>query len=255
MLWNGRLPRKDNDAEVEWRMTETLVAIPGFMADARVFLPQMVHLGATRPILVILPTQGETIEQISTTMAAALPEKFALLGHGLGGLVAIDLLRRLPDAVTRIALIATDHLPEFPQAAVAREARIVAARSGRLSQMMAEELPAATLADTSWRDTIIDLVLDMAAGLGPLQFQNQSRAMIRRPDPHRTLRLAKVPALIITGEKDTLVPVRRAELMAQLMKQARLAIVRDAGHLPMLEQPEAVSDLLRDFLSGPLLLR
>jgi pimeloyl-ACP methyl ester carboxylesterase len=236
-------------------MTETLVVIPGFMADARAFMPQLVHLGAARPTLVMLPTQGETIEQISETMAQALPQRFALLAHGLGGLVAIDLLRRLPDAVTRIVLIATDHLPELPNMAAAREARIVAARSGRLGPMMREEIPQSALADTPWRDTVTDLVQDMAAGLGPLQFQNQSRALIRRPDPHRTLRMARVPALVITGAVDTLVPVRRAELMAQLMKQARLAIVPDAGHLPMLEQPDVVSDLLRDFLSGPLLLR
>jgi pimeloyl-ACP methyl ester carboxylesterase len=246
----------ENDkAEVVHRMTETLVVIPGFMADARAFVPQLVHLGAARPTLVILPTMGETIEQISAAIAASLPEKFALLGHGLGGLVAIDLLRRLPDAVSRVVLIATDHLPELPQVAAAREARIVAARSGRLAHAMQEELPQSALADTPWRDTVTDLAQDMAAGLGPLQFQNQSRAMIRRPDPHRTLRMAKVPALVIAGIADTLVPVRRAELMVQLMKQARLAVVADAGHLPTLEQPEAVSDLIRDFLAGPLLLR
>ncbi|MES2143393.1 MAG: alpha/beta hydrolase [Pseudomonadota bacterium] len=237
------------------RMTETLVVIPGFMADARAFMPQLVHLGASRPTLVILPTMGETVEQISAAMAGSLPERFALVGHGLGGLVAIDVLRRMPDAVSRLALIATDHLPELPQAAAARETRIVAARSGRLAQAMQEELPPTILADTPWRINVIDLVQDMAAGLGPLQFQNQSRAMIRRPDPHRTLRLVRVPTLIIIGAQDPLVPVRRAELMVQLMKQARLAVVPDAGHLPMLEQPEVVSDLLRDFLAGPLLLR
>ncbi len=236
-------------------MTETLVIIPGFMSDARAFMPQLVQLGADRPTLVILPTLGDTVEQIGGAAHASLPEKFALVGHGLGGQVAIDILRRMPGFVTRIVLISTDHLPELPQVAAAREARIVAARSGRLAQMMAEEIPPAALADTPWRDTVLELVQDMAAGLGPLQFQQQSRAMIRRPDPHRTLRMAKVPALIITGDKDTLVPVRRAELIAQLMKQARLAVIPDAGHLPMLEQPEAVSDLLRDFLAGPLLLR
>ncbi len=163
---------KNDSALVAYRMPETLVVIPGLMADARAFMPQLVHLRASRPTLVVLPTHGETVEQISAAIAGALPEKFALLGHGLGGLVAIDLLRRLPDAVTRIALIATDHLPELPQVAAAREVRIVAARSGRLGPAMHEEIPKAALANTLWRDTVCDLVQDMAARLGPLQFQN-----------------------------------------------------------------------------------
>ncbi len=79
--------------------------------------------------------------------------------------------------------------------------------------------------------------------------------MIRRTDPNRTLRMAKQTVLVIGGAADTILPVRRAELMAQLFKQARLAVLPDAAHLPMLEKPEAVSDLLRDFLAGPLLLR
>ena len=46
-------------------MTEPLVVLPGFMADARGFLPQIVHLGADRPMLLRLPTGGETVEQMT----------------------------------------------------------------------------------------------------------------------------------------------------------------------------------------------
>ena len=69
-------------------MIDPLVLIPGLMADARVFLPQMVRLGASRAMQVVLPTQGETVEQMSESILAGLPPKFALLGHGLGGDVA-----------------------------------------------------------------------------------------------------------------------------------------------------------------------
>ncbi|MFZ1338044.1 MAG: alpha/beta hydrolase, partial [Paracoccaceae bacterium] len=90
---------------------DPLVILPGFLSDARGFLPQIVHLGADRQVTVILP-QGETVEQMSLAAIRDLPRRFALLGHGLGGDVAIDILRRLPEAVTRIALIATDPLAE-----------------------------------------------------------------------------------------------------------------------------------------------
>ncbi|MGB4828692.1 MAG: alpha/beta hydrolase, partial [Paracoccaceae bacterium] len=105
-------------------MTDPLVILPGFLCDARAFLPQIVHLGGDRQVTVILP-QGDTVEQMSLNAIRDLPRRFALLGHGLGGDVAIDILRRLPQAVTRIALISTDPLAEPPAIAAARETRLV----------------------------------------------------------------------------------------------------------------------------------
>lgn len=236
-------------------MTDPLVVIPGLMADARLFLPQMVRLGADRAMHVVLPTVGETVEQMSEAILQGLPPKFALLGHGLGGDVALDLIRRAPERVTRVALLATDPLPEPPGSAAAREARIVAARAGRLGQAMLEEIPPRCLADTPWRDEILALVQDMALGLGEGVFLRQSRALQRRPDQQKTMRRVKLPALVIAGEADTLVPMRRSEFTAGLMPFGKMQVIAGAGHLASLEQPEAVSEVLADFLKGPVLLR
>ncbi|MGB4829161.1 MAG: alpha/beta hydrolase, partial [Paracoccaceae bacterium] len=117
------------------------------------------------------------------------------------------------------------------------------------------EYPTAALADTEWQAEVLALVLDMAAGLGLETYVRQTRALQRRPDQQKTLRKVKTPALILAGESDTLVPVRRQEFLAGLMPFGRVQVVADAGHLPQLEQPEIVSEALRDFLAGPMLLR
>jgi pimeloyl-ACP methyl ester carboxylesterase len=236
-------------------VTEPLVLIPGFCQDARTFLPLMVHLGAERPLILLSPGPHETVEAFGAAALSALPEKFAVLGHGLGGILAIELLRQMGGFVTRIALIATDPLPETPAAAAERETRIIAARAGRLAEAMAAEVHEAALAPNDWRADVVALVQDMAAGLGPDHFVRQSRMAQRRPDRQRVLRSTKVPAMIIAGRQDTLVPLRRAEFLAGLMPFGKLAIIEDAGHLPQLEQPEALSDAVRTFLSGPMLLR
>ena len=137
----------------------------------------------------------------------------------------------------------------------AREARIVAARSGRLAQAMAEEIPAAAIAPTQWRDDVLALVRDMALNLGEGVFLRQSRALQRRPDQQKTLRKSMLPTLILAGQADTLIPARRAEFLAGIMPFANLHIIADAGHLPTLEQPDAVTELLGVFLGGPVLLK
>lgn len=236
-------------------MSDPILMIPGLMADARLFLPQIVGLGARHAVQVFLPVQAETVEKASDLALAHAPAKFVLMGQGLGGVVALDILRRAPDRVTRLVLLATDPLSETPQAAAAREARIVAARAGRLAEAMRDEIPATALHAGPWRDEVLALVRDMALGLGEGVFLRQSRALQRRPDQQKTLRHVKVPALIVAGEEDGIVPLRRQEFTAGLMPFATLRVIAEAGHLPTLEQPEAVTAAIEEFLAGPMLLR
>lgn len=233
-------------------MSEPLVLISGFMADARSFMPQIARLGADRPVILLSPGLGDSLEKIVADVAPHLPPRFALVAHGLGGNIAIEILRKRPDAVTRIALISTDPLPESPQIAAEQEALLVAAKTGHLQACMAQMLPISALHDAPWRDEVMALVMDMAENLGPDQFQRHLRVLQRRPDQQKTLRKANVPTMIIAGQSDTLVPRRRAEFLAAMMPQGFLEMIAEAGHLPQLEQPEAVSKVLDTFLSGRL---
>ncbi|MBS3978283.1 MAG: alpha/beta hydrolase [Rhodobacteraceae bacterium] len=231
---------------------EPVVLIPGFMADARSFMPQLARLGADRPVVLLNPGLGDSVERIAADIAPHLPARFALVAHGLGGNIAIELMRKRPEAVSRIALVATDPIPETPHRAAALEALIVAAKTGHLAACMAQLLPATALHDAPWRDEVMALVMDMAETLGPIQFQRHLRVLQRRPDQQKTLRKVHVPTMIIAGESDTLVPRRRAEFLAAMMPQGCLEIIDEAGHLPQLEQPEAVTNLLQTFLAGRL---
>lgn len=232
-----------------------LVFLPGLLADARLFLPQLVRLGADYPCLVALPTAGETVEQMSEAILSGLPERFVLVGQGLGGAVALDILRRAPGRPERLVLIATDPMPEPPQTAAEREMRLVAARAGRLQDAVGAEFPPESLADNPWRDEVLALVRDMALGLGEGVYLRQSRALQRRPDQQKTLRNVKIPALVVAGAHDAIVPLRRQQFTAGLMPFGQLHLVEGAGHFPTLEEPEAVSEAIAAFLSGPVLLR
>lgn len=236
-------------------MKEPILLIPGLLCDARTFLPQIVHLGAQYPIHIALPVQGETVEQMSEAILASAPPNFILIGHGLGGDVALDILRRDNGRASRAVLISTDPLSEPPATAAAREARIVAAKAGRLKEVVAQEYPETAFAPSEWRAEIMALMRDMALTLGEGAFLRQTRALQRRPDQQKTLRRANLPLLMIAGADDPLVPVRRQDFAAQLAPHGKLQVIDGAGHLPMLDQPEAVTAALETFLNGPMMLR
>lgn len=236
-------------------MTEALVLLPGMMSDERVFTPQIRAFGPERAIMVAPITQSDRIESIVAGLLDQLPERFALLGHSMGGIVAMEVLRRIPRRVTRLCLMSTNPLPESPTVAAMREPLIIGAQAGRLDEVMRESMPPDFLAPVPDRLEVQALLADMAHDLGPEVFVRQSRALQRRPDQQSVLRKCKVPTRIICGELDPLTPVRRHEFMADLIPDATLTIIPDAAHMPMLEQAEQTTQAIRDWLDQPLVLR
>lgn len=225
------------------------------MCDARLFGPQIAELSADTAVMVAPITQGERIEEIGSFLLDMLPKRFALAGLSMGGIVAMELLRRAPDRVTRIALMDTNPLAETPAVAANREPQIVKVRSGRLLEVMRDEMKPNYLAPGPNRAEVLELVMDMARSLGPSVFIRQSRALQRRRDQQAVLRKCKVPALVLCGEHDQLCPVKRHSFMAELIPNAELVVLPDAGHLPTLEQPGAVTAALSKWMGKPLVLR
>lgn len=229
-------------------MVAPLVLVPGFMADFRAFLPQIKTLSPHYSIQIAPTLQGDSIAAIAKYVIERAPDSFALLGTGMGGIIAMEMLALAPRRVERLMLVNTSCQNELPAEAAAREPQIVGARAGRLAEVVREALPSEALAPGADRFDIMNSVVEMAEDMGPEAFVRQSRAMQRRFDQQGTLRRAKTPTLVACGEFDTIYPVRRHEFMAELMPNAALEVVRDAGHLPMLEQPERMTDLVRDWL-------
>ncbi|MGB5558759.1 MAG: alpha/beta hydrolase, partial [Paracoccaceae bacterium] len=198
-------------------MNEPVLFLPGMMSDARVFLPQIVTLSRERSVQVANMTLGETVEEVAEQVLAAAPAKFALAGHGMGGVVAMEILRKAKDRVTRLALLDTNAQSETPAIAAAREAQIVMARAGRLQDAVRDRVKPTDLAPGPRNAGILKLLVDMALEIGPEAYVRQCRLMQRRPDQQKTLRMMRAPALVMCGVHDQLTPLRRHEFVATLI--------------------------------------
>ena len=226
-----------------------LVLIPGMMCDARLFGPQIAALSRDRAVMTAPITGADRVEALAEAVLAAAPGRFALAGLSMGGIVAMEVVRRAPERVERLALMDTNHLPESERASAARAPQIEAVRAGRLAEVTREQARG-YLAPGSARGDILDLVLDMALALGADVFAAQSRALMARPDQSETLHALRVPALVLCGRHDALCPPRRHGAMAEAIPDARLEIVEGAGHLTTLEAPEETTRALARWLTG-----
>lgn len=251
----GKLPAKPKRDVWAVMTIEPLVLVPPMLCDARVFSPQIDGLSRDCPVMFAPTIFGERTEEIAGQILDWSPPKFALCGMGMGGAVALEVLRRAPDRVTRIALISATAQADTPEQASAREPLIVAARSGRFDDVIRAELDPEWLAPGPLRMHVHGLVADMAHTNGSEAYVRQARAMQRRRDQQRTLRKINQPAVVICGQEDSCLPVRRQQFTAEMIPYGRFEVVAGAGHLPTLEEPAATNIILRDWLKQPLVLR
>ncbi|WP_323019171.1 alpha/beta fold hydrolase [Pararhodobacter sp.] len=223
-----------------------LVLVPGMMCDARMWgaIPSSL---APRAVHHALPTAAETIPGIAAALLRDLPERFALAGLSMGGIVAMEMLAQAPDRIERLALLDTNPLAELPEVRARRLPQVERVLAGGLDAVMQDEMMPHYLAGPGDVATLA-LCLDMARALGPEVFRRQSLALRDRADRTGALRAFHGPALVLTGESDRLCPRDRHDLMHALMPQSRLVIVPGAGHLPPLEQPAATLAALKEWL-------
>ncbi len=238
-------------------MVTPVVFLPGMMCDLRLYAMQLLEFGRDRGVTVAPITMGERIEEIASNILDRVPAKFALVGSSMGGVVAMEMLRRAPDRVERIAVFASGCLPEPAAIAAERETRMARVKAGRLDHVLDEDFPDDCAAPGELQPKVTGFLRQMAKELGPQVYLRQARAMMRRPDQQRTLRSARVPALVVAGRHDTLVLPRRQGFVADLMPRGRL-VETEAGHVPPVETPDAVTTALQGWLereNEPLVLR
>ena len=223
-----------------------VVLLPGMMCDARLFAQQVAALSRTRPVHLAPIGARDTVAALADAVLAHAPPRFALAGLSMGGIVAMEVLRRAPERVERLALLDTNPMAETEGVRARRGPQIARARDGGLEAVMRDEMKPHYLADGPDRRAILDLCMDMALGLGPEVFDRQSRALASRPDQCDTLRAWRGPTLVLMGEEDRLCPRDRHDLMHALVPGSRLAVIPGAGHLPTLERPEeTTAELVR----------
>ncbi len=234
---------------------DTVVLIPPLLCDARVFVDQIGALSHDRPVMTVPTCKGDTIGEIADFVLHWAPDEFALAGAGMGGMIALEIISRAPERVTRIALINTTAQSDTPAAASDRETQIIAAKSGRFADVIAHELDVERLHPQSDATSFAGLIRQMGEATGAQTYVRQARALQKRKDQQGVLRKIRQPALVISADSDPELPLRRQEFIAEMIPYARHEVIENAGLLPTLEQPAHVSGVLRDWLRQPLVLR
>lgn len=233
-----------------------LLLLPGLVCDRAVWAPVLPHVEGIASCAVADYADETSLGAMAERVLASAPATFALAGQSLGGRVALEIVRRAPERVQRLALLDTGFRARPAGTAGEDE------RAGRLALLAVAREQGMRAMARAWvqpmvhpsRRTdavLIDAILDMFERRTPVQFAGQIEALLARPDATDVLAGVECPALVLCGREDGwAAPPQHAE-MAALMPGSRLAIIEHCGHMAPMERPEAVGAALAQWLQAP----
>jgi pimeloyl-ACP methyl ester carboxylesterase len=183
-------------------------------------------------------------------------KKAVLVGHSAGGTVALLTALTHPERVEALVL---EDAAIYEQGGTPAWLRpfLMTPCMGRLGPLLVRTI-------TMWGEAVIrrawddpdKITVELISGYKkPLQAENWDRALwelvlASHPlDLEERLDEVSVPVLVITGERDRIVPTRSSERLAVELPQAQLVVVPDCGHVPHEECPELFSRAMMDFVA------
>src|SRR4051794_22246763 len=186
-------------------------------------------------------------------------ERYALLGHSMGGMVAQTIALDAPDRLTALVLMDTTHASVTGVDREIANLAVEIARTDGLDRLL-ELMNELDSPFTNEADMRVRAEREGYIAFGERKFLASSRAMyaamatelLDQTDRLTGLAALDVPTLVIVGELDEQF-VAPSRAMADAIPGARLVVVADAGHSPQFEAPEAWWDAVDGFLEDAIL--
>ena len=229
-------------------MKPSVVLIPGMMCNEDIFSRQINVLEKVFKVIVIEFNEHRDIELGVKNLASNLPKKFHLLGHSMGGIVAMELVKQHSKRVLSLALLNTNPYEEKEEVKDRRNKTLKELDAIDLITLMKSDYISRYFPDDCRdKDKLIQKCVDMASTLDKKVFYNQSVALRDRKDQTSILENVDCKTLILCGERDQLCPVSYHSDMNKMIKSSDLIVLEGVGHMPQIECPLILNNHLKNF--------
>lgn len=224
---------------------EPLLLLPGLLCDRLFWKNQLDGLHDVFACAVPQLDAQNTVEAMARDAIRLMEGTFSLVGHSMGGYVALEVMRQAPERVRRLALLSTQPRADTKEQAERRLKFIRQAERGGFLDVIADFPPLLFHEKRLCDEALVKDFHAMARRVGNDAFLCQQRAIMGRPDSVSTLKTITCPTLVLCGRQDLITPLENSELMADTISGAQLTILEECAHMAPVEEPAAVNDALR----------
>jgi pimeloyl-ACP methyl ester carboxylesterase len=230
------------------RVRPPVLLLAGQLLTAETWAPQIGVLARDVDLRFTDHSRDDSIAGMAERALAEAPQRFDIVAHAMGGFVALEMLRRAPQRVRSLALLATLASADGPAQTERRQGYIRLVEQGRFPEVVEERIPMLLAPEHREDPALLSAVRRMALTTGAKTFLRQQRAIMGRIDSRPSLTAIACPTLIVRGDQDGITTLAQQDEM-QAIPGARFVPVGRCGHMLTLEQPGVVTALLADWLA------
>lgn len=226
-----------------------LVLLPGLHGDARTWAPVMAALPDVASVALDLPAVADLDELVDELVGGIEPGS-VVVGHSLGGVVAMHLADRHPSLLAGLVLVTAPVGAEDPESARARAERAAGLSAEAYEEIALDGMEAVYYGDRGDDPRVRAERLRAARVYGPERFAAHSVAIGSRPDRREFPAQATCPVLIVGASNDQVVPTEEHRRWAQENAAPHVTYVEipETGHMVPVEDPEGLSGAISDWL-------
>ena len=228
-----------------------LLLLPGLLCDERLWAAQTEALAGSARSRTSDLTAHESIAAMADAVLSQAPGWFAMAGFSMDGCIALEVVGRAPDRVCRPALLSTSARGLLPPVRQQLRDSISGIEAGGFDAHLADAFPRYVAPERMHDRALWGTFAAMGKRLGPAVAVLQIRALLEYPGFCGDLGRIACPTVVICGREDRRTPVAAHEDLAGLIPGARLRVIERAGHFTPLEEPQAVTYALCDWLQVP----
>ncbi len=194
-------------------------------------------------------TMTQFAEDIHGLLQQIHPGPVVLIGHSMGGYVALAFARQFPSQLRGLVLVGTKAGNDTPEGAAGRRATAEKVKTEG-SKVVVDAMAPKMLAASNLDGKMAEQVRAIMAPSKPQGVIAALLGMAERPDSTAMLAGIATPTLVITGADDTIIPPAESEKLAKAIRGAQLTMIPHAGHLVAFEQADEFNRVLKKWLDG-----
>ena len=241
-------PEKGFDLVDEMKIPLTslpLVLLPGFMLDETLWDEVVPLLQWPAPAHRLPLGPGTTTEEIARSIARAAPERFVLIGFSLGGYLARKVAELFPERVAALVLVASSLESDTPERAKAKQDAIRALDPSSFRGLSTGSIAQSLHPDRRGDRELVARIREMGRRLG-------YEAMVVQSGLQRDGIAAEsltCPTLVIGADQDSLRSEAETRKLGVTILGAKLVLIEQSGHMLPLEQPTALTEAIKIWLT------
>jgi pimeloyl-ACP methyl ester carboxylesterase len=230
------------------KQKESLVLLSGLLCDESIWFEVASNLKDNAITYMISFKGCDSIESMAKKVLENTPETFCLVGHSMGGRVALEIMKQAPKRVKKLALFNTGVHGVSQKEIEGREKFINIAKNEGINSLMKQWLPP-MMSESGLNNKQLMLKLEkMVLSYNVEEYLKQIGALINRPDAVTILSSIKIPTLLLSGTEDKWSPIAQHEEMQKNISNSQLIIIEKAGHMAPAEFPKEVSIAIKNWL-------